>query len=68
MPWVIAELNSEASPGWSARYSKKLLPENYWEGGLAGANRFVELSEWAPKKGSGQKQGAITLRLGMICA
>jgi hypothetical protein len=41
---------------------EETLSKDYWEGGLAGPNRFVKLSEWAPKKGRGQKQGAIAPR------
>jgi hypothetical protein len=47
---------------------EEALTEDCWEGGIAGANRFVKLSERAPKKGCRQKQGAIAPRLGMIRA
>src|ERR1035438_3978383 len=44
------------------------LPEDSFEHRVAGADRFVKLSERAPKKRCRQKQGGITLRLGMIGA
>jgi len=45
---------------------EEALSEDSLKGRLARANRFVQLSQRAPKKSCGQKQHGIALRLGMI--